>query len=378
MNIKKTLFTALLACVGMTATAQQATTEYVFNPHWYIQAQFGGQYTLGEVDFDKLLSMNAQLGVGYNFNSVVGARLAVNAWQSKAGSELDGTVYKWKWNYIAPMVDATFNLSNLICGFNPKRVLNISVFAGIGANIAFENGEAADADKAMLARYPNIAQASDQYLRYRWDGTKTRLAGRAGANIDFRVSDRVLLGIELQATTLNDHYNSKKAGNGDWYFNALGGIKYNFGKTYTERTITPPPAPAPQVKVVEKVVEKIVEKPVEKPVEKVVVQPLRRDIFFALAKSVVRSSETQKVKDIADFLNANPSAKVQITGYADKKTGNVSINRRLSDQRAAAIVKILTKTYGISADRISSDFKGDTEQPFANNSQNRVSICIAQ
>ena len=375
MNIKKTLFSALLALGCMTATAQQATTEYVFNPHWYVQGQFGGQYTLGEISFDKLLSMNAQLGVGYNFNSVVGARLSVNAWQSKGGSKIDGITYKWKWNYIAPMVDATFNLSNLICGFNPNRVVNVGVFAGIGANIAFNNDDAVDADRAMLSRY-TTAQVTDQFLRYLWTDTKTRLAGRAGATVDFRLSDKVSLGLELQASTMNDRYNSKKAGNADWTFNALVGVKYNFGKTYETRTITPP-APIVKEKIVEKVVEKIVEKPAPV-VEKVVVAPLRRDIFFLLNKTNVRTTELQKVQDIADYLKANPSAKVQITGYADKGTGNAKINRTLSDKRAAAIVALLTGKYGVSADRISSDFKGDTEQPFTENNQNRVSVCIAQ
>ena len=59
------------------------------------------------------------------------------------------------------------------------------------------------------------------------------------ANVDFRLSDKVSLGVELQATTLNDHYNSKRAGNADWYFNALAGVKYNLGKTYTTRKVEP-------------------------------------------------------------------------------------------------------------------------------------------
>ena len=56
---------------------------------------------MGEISFDKLLSPNAQIGVGYNFNKVVGVRLSVNAWQSKAGWNVAGLypIQKWKWNY---------------------------------------------------------------------------------------------------------------------------------------------------------------------------------------------------------------------------------------------------------------------------------------
>ena len=76
--------------MGCTAaSAQEAKTVNVFNPHWYGQVQIGGQYTLGEIGFGKLLSPNVQIGGGYNFNKVVGARLSINAWQSKGGSNLE-------------------------------------------------------------------------------------------------------------------------------------------------------------------------------------------------------------------------------------------------------------------------------------------------
>ena len=53
---------SLLAMGCLTASAQkEAKTEYVFTPHWYLQAQVGGQYTLGELSFKDLISPNAQL-----------------------------------------------------------------------------------------------------------------------------------------------------------------------------------------------------------------------------------------------------------------------------------------------------------------------------
>ena len=88
MKLKKTLLTVLMAVGGVTAMAQQTTTETVFNPHWYIRAQVGGQYTLGEIKFGDLLSPNAQVAAGYNFNSIWCARLSANAWQSKGGSKI--------------------------------------------------------------------------------------------------------------------------------------------------------------------------------------------------------------------------------------------------------------------------------------------------
>ena len=84
-----------------------------------------------------------------------------------------------------------------------------------------------------------------------------------------------------------------------------------------------------------------------------------------------------KVQEVVAFLNANPNAKVAITGYADKGTGNKTINTRLSKQRANAVFNELVKK-NIPANRIIKDAKGDTVQPFSVNEENRVVICIAE
>ena len=376
MKMKKTILSCLLALGFLSASAQdqQPKTEYVFNPHWYVQIQpLGVQHTLGEVDFGDLNSYNVQAAIGRQFNPVVGARLAVNAWQSKAGSKLDGKKYKWDWKYVAPSIDATFNLSNLFCGFNPNRVFNFGIFGGLGVNIGFSNDKAADVKKEIDAAY-NLATVGAESMEYLWSDSKVRLFGQAGITGDFKVSDAVSIGLELSANTLNDKYNSKKAGNWDWYFNALAGVKINLGPTYTTREI---PVPEPEIRYVEKIVEKVVEVPAPAAAA-VVVEPLRRDVFFLINKTNIRPSEAQKVKDIADYLNEHPTAKVMVTGYADAGTGNNRINDRLAAGRADAVVKSLKKDYGIAESRISYDSKGSRVQPFAENDMNRVSICIAE
>lgn len=372
MNIKKVIISCMLAAGLLPVAAQESQqVENVFKPHWYIQGQAGAQYTLGELSFTDHISPNAQIGVGYNINSVFGLRLAVNAWQSNAGWKMRAVPYDWKWNYVAPNLDLTFNLSNLICGFNPNRFFNVSVFAGAGANVAWGNDEANEVRGLIDAYYKDLG--ANQNLAYLWDGTKVRFNAQAGIMADFRVSKSVSLGIELQANTLSDRYNSKRAGNSDWYFNALAGIKINLGKSYTTRVIEP-------VQPVERIVEKIVEKVVEKRVPVEVEQPkmIRRDIFFALNSDVITDEEIQKVTEIADYMKKNPNAKVAITGYADKQTGNKKINSKLGEKRAKAVADALINVYGISADRIASDNKGDTVQPHSEQVKNRVSICIAQ
>lgn len=393
MNIKKSILSCMLMLGFVSASAQgpEEKPEYVFNPHWYVQVQpLGGQYTLGEVSFGDLFSYNVQATLGYQFDEVLGARLAINAWQSKGGSEYEDPNQKftWGWKYVAPTIDLTANLSNLFVGFNPKRLLNVNLLVGVGANIGFSNDEAADVAAQVLKRYNTSGAAPMSYL---WDGSKPRFVGRAGLAADFRLSDKVSFGIEVNANTLSDRYNSKRAENADWYFNALAGLKINLGDTYNlwapgmkfkSRGIF-----NRQPRVIEKVVEKKVEveKVVEKPVyiDKIIEvekkqEPLRRDVFFTINSTRIDPTEDQKLDEIASFLKLNPQAKVTITGYADKGTGNAQINDRLGKNRAKVVADRLVRQYKIDRSRIVTDSKGDTEQPFAENDKNRVSICIAE
>jgi outer membrane protein OmpA-like peptidoglycan-associated protein len=260
-----------------------------------------------------------------------------------------------------------FNLSNLIGGYNPMRVFNITAFLGGGANIGWDNGEVNDIAKTLT-------NTSSYELEYLWDGTKIRPFGRGGVELAFRLSDAVSFLVEGNANILSDKYNSKKADNPDWYFNALAGFRINLGKTYNKVVGPAPAAPEP---------EPVVEPeptPAPKPAPAVVekIEPIRRDVFFLINKFDIRDSEAQKVKDIADYMKKYPKSKVVVTGYADAGTGNDKINDRLSAQRADAVVKALKEQYGIAESRISYDSKGARVQPFAENDMNRVSICIAE
>ena len=376
MKAFKTLFTVALAGLSTAAMAQATYTDkdgndYTFKKHAFLDLQGGAQYTLGEAKFGDLISPNVQLGIGYQFTPVFGMRLQANGWQSKGGwngykATKDGTPYTadYKFKYVAPGLDFMFNLSNLFCGWNPNRVFNATAFIGGGANFAWGNDEVNE-----IAA--NIKDQRSYLLEYLWDGTKVRPFGRAGIDLEFKVSKAVSIMIEGNANITSDKYNSKKAGNADWYFNALAGLRINLGKSHTK---TEPVKEAP-VPVQEYV------KPEPKPqpkVEEKKVEEIRRDVFFVINSNKIASNEESKIKEVVDFLNANPEAKVVVTGYADAGTGNNSINDRISAKRAAAVVKALKEKYGIEESRITEDSKGARVQPFSENDKNRVSIMVAK
>ena len=375
MKMKKAILSCLMLMGVLTAFAQEepkGTTEYVFEPHWYLQLQGGGQYTTGEADFGDMISPTIQGAIGYQFSQNVGARLGINAWQSKTGWRDDAGFipHNFSYSYVAPAIDLTFDLSNIIAGFNPNRKLSFGAFVGVGLNYRMQNDDAKHAKEYMdTYSYQDEFGWTPMYN----DDACLFVKGQAGITADYHINDAISLGLEGNFNMLSDRYNFKKVGNPDSYFNLLVGIKYNFGPTYSTRFI---PAPEPEIRYVDKIVEKIVEVP--GPAVPAAVEPLRRDIFFEINKTIIRDSEKQKVQDIADYMNAHPTSKVMITGYADAGTGNNRINDRLAKGRAQVVVKALKEQYGIAESRISWDSKGSRVQPFAENDLNRVSICIAE
>ncbi len=376
MKAFKTLFTVALASLSTAAMAQATYTdkdgnEYTFKKHAFLDLQGGAQYTLGEAKFGDLISPNVQLGIGYQFSPVFGMRLQANGWQSKGGwngykATKDGTPYTadYKFKYVAPGLDFMFNLSNLFCGWNPNRVFNATAFIGGGANFAWGNDEVNE-----IAA--NIKDQRSYLLEYLWDGTKVRPFGRAGIDLEFKVSKSVSIMLEGNANITTDKYNSKKAGNADWYFNALAGLRINLGKSHTKAE----PVKEAPVPVQEYV------KPEPKPqpkVEEKKVEEIRRDVFFVINSNKITSDEDAKIKEVVDYLNQYPEAKVVVTGYADAGTGNDRINDRISAKRAAAVVKVLKEKYGIEESRITEDSKGARVQPFSENDKNRVTIMVAK
>ena len=360
--MKKLLATVLLMSSTVAFSQEQRIKEpekTTFTPHWFIQAEVGAAHTVGEAKFTDLISPAAAVNVGYKFAPIFGVRLGVSGWQAKAGWVTPSQTYQFK--YLQGTLDLMADLSTLFCGFNPKRVFNGYIFGGVGLNHAFDNDEA------------NALDTRSHELEYLWQDKQNLVAGRMGLGCDLRLNDRLAINIEGNANVLSDKFNSKKAGNCDWQFNVLVGLNIKLGKSYKK---TAPVYYEP---------EPIVEQPKPQPVVKqpepesvaVVVEPMKQNIFFALNSALLQKDQQSKIDAMVAYMEKYPASKVAITGYADKETGNPRINMTLSEKRAKIVADAL-KDKGIAPDRIVTDFKGDTVQPFRVPEENRVSVCIAE
>ena len=329
-----------------------------FVPHWYLTLQAGGAYDIGEAKFADLLSPALQATIGSEFNEFVGARLGVSGLWAK--NEYSYPIAKYKWNFIQPALDVKANLTNIFFGRDIERVFDIYAFLGAGVAYSFNNDDAVEADKRFGIDFQKL-----------WKDQRWNPVVRGGVGADFWMSDDIALTVEANANMLPDHFNSKlgKNDNRDWHFNALVGVRVNLGPSYgiTEPQYREIPQPVP-----------VVTPPVEE--NKTVIQDddmvaLTEYVQFELNKSIIRESEYAKIMRVAQYLHNHPQAHVELTGFADKLTGNADINQRLSVERAQAVAQFLSDR-GVSSSRISRYAKGDRVQPFQVNEDNRVTICI--
>ena len=394
------ILVAAFAFVGVSFAQQSKTDESVeFRPHWSLQVQGGAAYTLGETNFGDLISPAVYLNAGYKFHHGLGVRFGIGGWQAKGYVVLPQQGYSY--NFLQGNIDFVVDLSSLIGGYNHRRVASVFAFAGLGLNGGINNKQAVA-----------IQEANPREFDYLWNPTKFFVAGRLGLGVDFRCSDLISVNLEANTNFLSDHFNSKKAENLDWHFNLLAGVTFRFGKNYrpskvyaekvaAEKAAAEAAAKAAAEKAAaekaaaEAAAKAAAEKAAaEAAAAKAAAEQAEREraaaeraqliaensqnVFFQIGKSYISREEGKKIDTLAEWLKANPSYSVEVVGYADKETGYTALNKKLSERRAAN-VKARLLAAGIAEERIVTDHKGDTVQPFGEKSaKNRVVICTLE
>ena len=82
-------------------------------------------------------------------------------------------------------------------------------------------------------------------------------------------------------------------------------------------------------------------------------------IYFTFNSIDIQQNEETKLNDILKTLKENPNMKVTVTGWCDTK-GSVTVNKRISRQRAEAVKNWLAKN-GIEANRITAIGNGSDD-----------------
>ena len=361
--MKKFLIMLAIAGVSLTSMAQETetTTEKYsvatnsFWSNWFVQGgvQWTAFYSSLEHGFDtsnnplKSFRSNPQasVAIGKWFTPGLGLRTKVSGIWGKA----NGDSFKY-WN---AQEQVLFNLSNMFCGYNPKRVYNCIPFAGAG-----------------FARN----MSSDMYA----------MGMSIGLLNEFNINKRVAINLELGWNRLeNDFYSEGHANNGprgwdshDNYLYAELGLTLNIGKTGW--------AKVPDVDAIkalsqsqidalnaqladsksenERLKAMLNEKPKEvampESIKQFITTPI--SVFFNIGKTdVANPKDLVNVEALAKYAKTNNS-KIMVTGFADSATGTPQINQKLSVKRAEIVKGELIKM-GVPADNISTQAHGGVE-----------------
>ena len=384
-DMKKTITMILTAAAVLLSGAATSARDGLpktdeFRGHWYIQVQGGVGQTVGETSFGSLISPSAAFNFGYRFTPVWGLRAGLSGWQGK-GAVL-GPTEVYRYSYLQGSVDVTADICGIFSGYRAGRSLSPYLFAGVGVNGGFNNSEA----NSLSGRFPE-----DNLL---WTGRSILPAGRFGLGTGIRITDAVHFNVEVNANILGDRFNSKRGSAVDWQLGALAGFTFNIGlKKGRKAEPVPSSAPVPvAVQMPEPSEPSEPSRPgAAEPSSESVdsaesgepssaesapqFNPVQEDIYFSIGKSVIRPGEKTKLAEVISLLESYPEAVITVTGHADRATGSAGRNLELSKERARNVAAALMDG-GVSGDRITVLYKGDTENPYSEPERNRVAICI--
>ena len=276
-------------------------------------------------------------------------------------------------------LDAMFNISNAIWGYNPDRLFNLSVFAGPGLTIAKGNGAfEVVTNETSGTWYKKLAGDN---------GAGAYINGSVGLQGKFNVNKYWDIDVEARGELASSYlgYLSSSRTTAGLYFGV--GATYTFGGKkfvpYTSKVDID--ALNAEINKYRSELEQAqtdlasaknaaanVEPEVREVVKEVQVAGPRA-IFFKIGSARLDDYGKVNIKLAAKILKENPDKKYKVAGYADKATGSASWNQKLSEKRAQVVYDALIAE-GVDKDQLELVGFGGTENMFGKNFLNRVVI----
>ena len=324
MKNKLIALSLLLAGACTSINAQEAENYYTkkWTDNIFVGAGVGVMSPLND-GFNPTFNFNISLGK--YITPTWGVRAQFSGLSQKIEKQDTGFAGDTK-SFAELNFDAMLNVTNLIGGYNPNRVVDLYLFAGPTMNFA----KAVDTDLT-------IRPDGTESCVFTEEGMKTRIGATAGLGLGFNVNEKCAINMEGRFGVTPSIF-----GDASDYRKAEGTARLTIGASYTF-------GGKKFAKVADRVVEKVVEKEVIKEVPVEVVKEVIKEIpgaasaaiFFKIGKSVISPEGMVNVKLMAKVIKDNPKATYKVAGFADKGTGSVAGNQTLSEKRAQAVFDAL-------------------------------------
>lgn len=362
--------------VAQSTEVVEESTENVeinsFWSNWFISAGGGAQIYFGDHDrqasFGDRLSGALDIAVGKWFSPEIGVRLMYSGLSAKGATQKGhlahstgvdvpgkgGNGYwleKSKFNFFNFQIDAMFNASNIIWGYNEKRVYNLSPYVGLG-----------------------VMRVSDK-------PAETAIAGHFGLLNSFRLTSCLDLNLDIRGTLVNDDFDGEPGGRkGEGLLTATLGLTYKFsprgwnrGKNVIRTVYNTAEIKAMQEKLRQMSEEnarlqEAIANGNKEEAQTIVKQIASSNlVVFPIGKSTLSNEARVNLGMLAEVIKkGDPNSVYTITGYADEGTGSEELNRELSKERADAVYDCLVKEFGISQSQLRIDYKGGVDNMFYN------------
>lgn len=383
--IKKTMLAALALAASGTAMAQEAqtvqngdfteTVEYStdkfkvetnrFWSNWFVSAGGGVNLYFGDHDkqvkFGKRLAPAVDVAIGKWFTPGIGVRFAYSGLSVKGatqtgihstGEKVPGKggygywLTKQKFNYFNFHLDAMFNMSNLLFGYNPNRVYSLSPYVGLGVM------KTNDTPKA------------------------TEIAGHFGLLNSFRLCDALDLNLDIRGTLVSDAFDGEAYGRGgEGMLSATVGLTYKFKKRgwdkaktvvrIDNRAINALRQQLSDAEAENDRLKRALAEGNRQKAKEIVTKASANLVTFPIGKATLSNEARANLGMMAESIKSGDKSVVYtITGYADAGTGSKRINERLSKRRAEAVFNCLVKEFGVSESQLRVDHKGGVDNMF--------------
>lgn len=350
--MRKLLIVLAFAGVSVTSMAQDVPTEKYsvatnsFWSNWFIQvganwnAWYAGDkkehgHNLPSSPFKGFRSNpGAALAIGKWFTPGMGLRLkAQGIWGKDVNADYDGFSKGNK--YWILNGHAMFNLSNMLCGYNENRVLNVIPFIGGGIGRSMSNDRYGMGLSGGLQVQFRVAKNFAIHVEGGYNRYENDIASPGAGDVGNRGWDSHTnnLYAELGLTfNLNkatwDKVPNVDALNADWQ-NRLDALNSqlrdaNADNDRLRKMLADKPATEPA-----KTVKEFVSTPIS--------------VFFVLNKTdYLQPKDLVDLKTVADYAIEH-NRKIRVFGYADSATGSAERNKWLGEHRAEKVANELVK-----------------------------------
>ena len=389
LTIRIRLLIAILASVFPLSTMKAEEGKDVLAPSqgWYVGVEGGmpfGFSTFSSFGHDKThLGWAAGLYGGYRFNSIFSAELSAKYGEMNLSAQdccvernywlgSDGVLYNAgvlgmdSWEYA--------NLkSHVRMGWYGARV-NINLL-GLFHQTANSRWDLAVSPHIYAVTTKADIQTMADDAKVMKGSTNWHLGYGADLQVGYQLTSCLKLGIYSGLTRLTgermdgmpEHLHKN---NFVWESGIRLGINLSKKKNKVAETPSVPQQEVPQQEVLQQEPtssEEVNQKEtVDKAETKVAEQDIKESakvtfpvIYFTFNSIDIQQNEETKLNDILKTLKENPEMKVTVTGWCDTK-GSVTVNKRISRQRAEAVKTWLVKN-GIEASRITATGNGSDD-----------------